>query len=159
MAWLMDDAIGPDACDLRVLEDSHRIVPSVVGPGKTEIDMRLFRLDTPAVDSHIALWLRRMPPALQQRPAKSLGRIAPGSVLLCDPYLMLSQSINTLATPHLSQQFLIVSQKDAQPSVQPFTWVRDWRSSSLRVDFAQGVVFPKLHPPPAPVSATSTSKA
>lgn len=150
---------------IRVLEGSHNLVRQKMLQDPKRYDMRLFRNDFNAVDSAIALWMRRFPelmqaggttasdsstccfPALQPIRATELDDVVPGSVVAFDPFTFCGLGPNVSTHSQCVVQFLITSCDPAvaKPSVHSYSWIRDWKSSSIRVDFGNDVVFPKLY--------------
>jgi hypothetical protein len=159
---------------IRVIEGSHHIVREHLLRDPKRFDMRLFRNDFNAVDSSIALWLRRFPDLSPTPPhvaelldkknntntalaisssspfrpvnAVELEDIRPGTVVAFDPFTFCGLGANVSAHSQCVLQFLIASSnpEDAAPSVHPYSWIRDWKATSLKVDLKNDIVFPKL---------------
>lgn len=154
---------------IRVLEGSHILVRNKLLQDPKRYDMRLFRNDFNAVDSAIALWLRRFPELMPTPPhvaamnnnnnnnnnsdgailrAVELPGIRPGCVVAFDPYTFCGLGPNVSNHSQCVLQFLINSNdinNNTKASVHPYSWIRDWKSSSLNVDFGNDIVFPKLY--------------
>ena len=152
---------------IRVLEGSHRLVRSKMLHDAKKYDLRLFRNDFNAVDSAIALWMRRFPELMMTTSmndgskndndnnndsslirATELPDIRPGSVVAFDPYTFAGLGPNVSTQSQCVLQLLVMNNSDnntTKPSIHPYSWIRDWKSTSLSVDFSNPIVFPKLY--------------
>jgi hypothetical protein len=133
---------------IRIMERSHLHVEERMRAEPRRLDPRLFRLDFRAVDSNTTLWARRFPDLLaEQGRAVELVDLPPGTAVAFDPFTFAAVAPNTTMDEQAVLQFLIVSSETraaCTPSVHPFSWIREWKASSLHVDFNNSVVFPRL---------------
>jgi hypothetical protein len=130
---------------IRVLERSHGEVESKIRADPKRLDMRLFRQDFRAVDSDLTLWGRRFPELMASTERAAELTVPLGSAVAFDPFTLAVVAPNVTIEEQALVEFLIISESRAKPSVSPYSWIREWKGSSLSVDFTNSVVFPKLY--------------
>jgi hypothetical protein len=144
-AWVMLDDCAGLSSDFWVLRRSHEVVRRKLWDAvkRKGVDARDLTVEFAAMDSDVSYWLQKFPELEAGGEAVSVPLKA-GSIVLCDPHLLAATGPNFTRHSHITTQFLMVSQTEAQPSVHPSSWVREWRAQSRHVDFGNGVIFPKL---------------
>jgi ectoine hydroxylase-related dioxygenase (phytanoyl-CoA dioxygenase family) len=144
MAWVMLDDCDGLSSALWHLPGSHKVIHAALQRGVRTggIDVRKLSIDFAAMDSDIAHWLRHFPEL--EAIAAEEHRVPAGTVVVCDPHLLVSTGPNFTRQTHVSMQMLVASSADTKGSVHPSSWVRAWKAQSKQVDLRNNVIFPPL---------------
>lgn len=109
-----------------------------------DVEPLQFEVKFKPMESHTPHWLRRFKFSGDLE-VITLNDVPKGSVLLCDPHLLVGTGCNYSTAPTAIMRMAVLDGAVCKPSLKAPSWIRDWRSVASDVPFNSDVVFPRLH--------------
>ena len=136
--WAFLDSTSPQTCEVRLIPNCVGEVREVFLSHPSQFD-----IDFLPMDSHMAHWLERFPTTWKDCPSAQPISCSAGDLLILNPFQLVALGSNHRPTPNSSIQMHVTS-VGSSPSLQPHSWVRNWKANAARVNLASEIVFPKL---------------
>ena len=159
-AWVFTEDHDATRMPITVFERSHLHVraqywgSSTATPNSTaSLHPRHFRIEFKPMESHIPHHINLLD--LQSR-QQELGAVRPvslhdehptipkGSVLVCDPHLLVGAGANYCHDSTSIYRMLLLNGTSSKPSMRPPSWISEWRSMAADVNFGIDGIFPQL---------------
>lgn len=160
-AWVFTDDHDAARMPITVYERSHLHVrsqywgaSSATPSSMASLHPKHFRIEFKPMESHMPHHVNLLD--LQSRSGE-LGVVTPvslhkehptipkGSVLICDPHLLVGAGANYSHDTTSIYRMMVLNGATSKPSMRPPSWINEWRSMAADVNFDVDGVFPKLY--------------
>eukprot|EP00744_Colponema_vietnamica_P019164 GILI01027105.1.p1 GENE.GILI01027105.1~~GILI01027105.1.p1 ORF type:complete len:375 (+),score=39.23 GILI01027105.1:63-1187(+) len=140
-AWVFTSDHSTLRMPIHIFDQSHTYIRAQYW---RDVEPLQFEVKFKPMESHTPHWLRRFRFS-SDLSVTTLSDIPKGSVLLCDPHLLVGSGCNYSSSPTAIMRMAVLDGDICGPSLKAPSWTRDWRSAPSDVPFMSDVVFPRLY--------------
>jgi hypothetical protein len=160
-AWVFTDDHDATRMPITVYERSHLHVraqywgsSSATPSSMSSLHPKHFRIEFKPMESHMPHHINLLD--LQSR-SEEMGVVVPvslhkqhptipkGSVLICDPHLLVGAGANYCHDSTSIYRMMVLNGVSSKPSMRPPSWINEWRSMAADVNFDVDGIFPRLY--------------